>query len=117
MVPEPISETKIGLVAGVLHMGNVIFLQIGEDLLGLCQKQRPDEPSADWGYGGKTVETTATDQVQQHGLQVVLGRVGGGDLCVRGQPHEEFIAEGPSGILGAQLVGRSVGGYITPANR
>jgi hypothetical protein len=63
------------------------------------------------------VETTATDQVQQHGLQVVLGSVGGGDFCVRRQSREEFIAKGPGCLLSAYFVGSGIGGYITSANR
>lgn len=79
MVPQDVAGGRVLLIGLVLHMGDLILLGIVRQRLPGDPQKRPADIPPHLGDPGKAGGPGAPDQIQQHGLGVVVGVMGGED--------------------------------------
>ena len=84
-MPDLIPGVGVVLVGAVLHVGNMVKLQIILDFPAGGGEQGADQPPLAGADAGEALETGAPDEMEEDGLSVVVGGVGGGDpVCTHG---------------------------------
>ena len=85
----------------------MVLLQKAQHFLPGYGEHGPDQRAADRGNSPQPLQTGTPHQMHQHGLGVVIGGMGGGDLA--GQPSQECVS-GISGGSFQPLFARGDGG-------
>ena len=119
-MPEAVAPIVIREIAAVLHKGDLLRPEIGEDLLPGTAQQRAAQLPAHRRDTGKSGASRAADQVQKQGLGIVVGIVGGGDhVAVQALrfPVQKGIAQRPGGFLQAQAILFGTGRNVSVLHR
>ena len=101
-VPQDVPGGRVLLIRLVLHMGDLILFGIVRQHLPGDPQKRPADIPPHLGDPGKAGGPGAPDQIQQHGLGVVVGVMGGEDGRKALPPSglfQESIAQLPGSLL------------------
>ena len=119
LVAHPVAGEGVVGIGAVLHVGDAVFRQVGFDIGTGGGEEGADVLPADRVDAGEAGKAAAPEQVQEHRFGVVAGVVGGGDAAAS-QPEgllgEEAVAQGPGGLLQAQLAAFGLGPHVPPAH-
>ena len=94
-----VGQVKVGTV---LHMGDALLLQVGRNVALRDGQQGADQDPPHRGDACEPIQPGPPDQVEEDGLRIVIGVVGGGQLVgpqILGSLGEETVAHGPGGLL------------------
>ena len=120
MVPDAIPEVCVRGVAGIGPIGETARGRVRLDLAPRDGEERPQDPVAQRGHPGQAAGSRSAQQVQQHGLGLVVQGVGdedaGGPHLRRGGiqagvprrpgPHLHRLAPAPLGRIQPAQAGR-----------
>ena len=83
-------------------MGDALLLQVGRNVALRNGQQGADQDPPHRGMPVSPSSPAPPDQVEEDGLRIVIGVVGGGQLVgpqILGALGEETVAHGPGGLL------------------
>ena len=100
-------------------MGDAVLGQVGEHLRPGAGEQGAHDPVAAGRDAGQPMQPGAPHQMEQQGLQIVVGVMGGGDARTvqsLGALAEKIIAQLPGGLLHTQAAALSLRVHISLAH-
>ena len=119
LVAEPVPGVGGVGVGAVLHVGEGMLPQVGQDLGPGGGEKGPDQLPPPGADTSEALEAAAPDEVEEHGLHVVVGVVGGGDEAspqLFRRLFQKVIAQGPGGLLDTGPTALGLSGDISGAH-
>ena len=114
-VADEVARIVVRLICAVLHMGDCVFGKILLDLLSCHAEQRADDVVPPCGDAAQTGCSAAAGQIENKGLGVVIGIVGGGDepaIQLLRCGKQERISKLPRGLFDADRLFGGIGRYV-----
>ena len=118
-MPHPVTGKAVICVGAVVYVGQSVNAQVLLNGAARRGQQRANQIVPTGGDTGQTTQTAAPNEVEQDGLRVVIGVVGGGDhirVHLTGRLTQKGVAHLPGGLLQPCLAPGGLPGHIAGAD-